>query len=98
MQVSYTGGPSLSDHGYDLLSAMLCYDPDKRLTARDALDYSSSGWFSEAPAPLRPPDMPTFPSTVCMYARCCGMRLLLRDQDFFMRECVCVSVSVSVCV
>mmetsp|Transcript_13907 Transcript_13907/g.27473 ORF Transcript_13907/g.27473 Transcript_13907/m.27473 type:complete len:187 (+) Transcript_13907:3-563(+) len=59
-KVSYTGGASLSDAGYDLLLQMLLYDPEKRITAREALQHDA--WFSEPPLALRPEDMPTWPS------------------------------------
>ncbi|KAK6123024.1 hypothetical protein DH2020_043240 [Rehmannia glutinosa] len=34
----------LSDFGFDLLEKLLCYDPEKRITAEDALRH---GWFNE---------------------------------------------------
>lgn len=43
--------PNLSRQGFDLLSKMLCYDPDKRITAEDALTHA---WFKEFPLPVRP--------------------------------------------
>uniref|UniRef100_A0A7S0QIZ2 Protein kinase domain-containing protein n=1 Tax=Cryptomonas curvata TaxID=233186 RepID=A0A7S0QIZ2_9CRYP len=58
-KVSYTGGPSLSDVGFDLLLRMLDYDPVRRLGAGEALKH---GWFSEAPLAVKTEDMPTFPS------------------------------------
>ena len=37
-----------SEKGYDLLRGSFQYDPDKRLTAHDALGYE---WFQEVPSP-----------------------------------------------
>ncbi|KAF3436839.1 hypothetical protein FNV43_RR19592 [Rhamnella rubrinervis] len=45
---SFTGSPVLSDLGFDLLSRLLSYDPEKRITAKDALNHD---WFREAPFP-----------------------------------------------
>lgn len=52
--------PGLSREGCDLLLGLLAYDPDRRLTAREALRHP---WFREAPAARPPESMPTFPST-----------------------------------
>ncbi|XP_015954470.1 cyclin-dependent kinase G-2 [Arachis duranensis] len=43
---SFTGQPVLSESGFDLLSRLLTYDPEKRITAKDALLHD---WFHEAP-------------------------------------------------
>lgn len=43
--------PNLSRQGFDLLSRLLCYDPDKRITADQALLHP---WFKELPMPARP--------------------------------------------
>ncbi len=40
----------LSNSGYDLLSRMLDYDPNKRITAAEALDHE---YFKEAPLPMK---------------------------------------------
>nr|XP_043617406.1 cyclin-dependent kinase G-2-like [Erigeron canadensis] len=45
---SFTGAPTLTELGFDLLSRLLTYDPKKRITAEDALNH---GWFREAPLP-----------------------------------------------
>ncbi|KAK7291564.1 hypothetical protein RIF29_06809 [Crotalaria pallida] len=46
---SFIGGlPVLSELGYDLLEKLLTYDPEKRITAEDALLHD---WFHEAPLP-----------------------------------------------
>ncbi|KAK7449737.1 cyclin-dependent protein kinase [Stygiomarasmius scandens] len=37
-----------SEHGYDLLRRLFLYDPDKRITAKEAIQHS---WFSEEPVP-----------------------------------------------
>ncbi|KAI4385142.1 hypothetical protein MLD38_003200 [Melastoma candidum] len=41
---SFTGSPVLSDTGFDLLNKLLTYDPEKRITADDALNHE---WFRE---------------------------------------------------
>jgi len=51
--------PGLSEAGLDLMCRMLCYDPNKRITARGALKHP---YFRESPYPKAPHDMPTFPS------------------------------------
>ncbi|CAN1221091.1 Cyclin-dependent kinase G-2 [Linum grandiflorum] len=55
---SVTGSTVLSDLGYDLLSRLLTYDPEKRITADAALDHP---WFKEVPLPKSRDFMPTFP-------------------------------------
>ncbi|KAI3727030.1 hypothetical protein L1987_66838 [Smallanthus sonchifolius] len=44
----FTGSPALTELGIDLLSKFLTYDPEKRITAKQAFDH---GWFHEAPLP-----------------------------------------------
>lgn len=51
--------PKLSKTGLSLLNGLLTYDPDKRLTARQAMRHP---YFSEAPLAKNPQDMPYFPS------------------------------------
>mmetsp|Transcript_7096 Transcript_7096/g.20027 ORF Transcript_7096/g.20027 Transcript_7096/m.20027 type:complete len:259 (-) Transcript_7096:211-987(-) len=51
--------PGLSSAGIDLLCKMLCYDPEKRISARGALQHA---YFKESPFPKAQCDMPTFPS------------------------------------
>ena len=41
---------SLIGNAADFLRKLFVYDPDKRLTARQALDHA---WFNEAPLPTR---------------------------------------------
>ena len=50
--------PLLSDLGMDLLSRMLEYDPEQRITAEEALEHP---YFSECPLPKNRHAMPTFP-------------------------------------
>ncbi|KAE9601395.1 putative protein-serine/threonine kinase CMGC-CDK-PITSLRE family [Lupinus albus] len=45
---SFIGLPVLSELGFDLLEKLLTYDPEKRITAEDALLHD---WFHEAPLP-----------------------------------------------
>ncbi|XP_021285704.1 cyclin-dependent kinase 10 isoform X1 [Herrania umbratica] len=55
---SFTGSPVLSDAGFDLLNRLLTYDPEKRITADDALNHD---WFHELPLPKSKEFLPTFP-------------------------------------
>ncbi|MCI35972.1 cyclin-dependent kinase G-2-like, partial [Trifolium medium] len=48
-----------SDSGLDLLNKLLTYDPEKRITAEDALNHE---WFREVPLPKSKEFMPTFPA------------------------------------
>ncbi|XP_044953269.1 cyclin-dependent kinase G-1-like [Hordeum vulgare subsp. vulgare] len=57
--VSFTGGLTLSEAGFDLLNRMLTYDPETRISAEDALNHE---WFCEAPLPQSRDSMPTFHS------------------------------------
>ncbi|KAJ6339630.1 hypothetical protein OIU77_007553 [Salix suchowensis] len=54
----FTGSPVLSDSGFDLLNKLLTYDPEKRITADDALNHP---WFHEVPLPKSKESMPTYP-------------------------------------
>lgn len=45
---SFIGSPVLSDLGFDLLSKLVTYDPEKRISAEAALLHD---WFREAPLP-----------------------------------------------
>lgn len=46
---SFAGGPApLTDSGLELLNAMLTYDPERRISARDALAHP---YFAEDPPP-----------------------------------------------
>ncbi|KAI8388241.1 Pkinase-domain-containing protein [Radiomyces spectabilis] len=51
--------PYLTSAGLDLLSQLLAYDPDKRITAEQALKHP---YFSERPLPKDPSLFPTWPS------------------------------------
>lgn len=50
----------LSDLGLDLLQKMLTYDPDKRISAKDALNHP---WFKEFPYACAPNRMPKLMAT-----------------------------------
>ncbi|MBA0821222.1 hypothetical protein Goarm_018092 [Gossypium armourianum] len=54
---SFTGSAVLSDAGFDLLNRLLTYDPEKRITADDALKHD---WFCELPLPKSKEFLPTF--------------------------------------
>jgi len=58
-RVNLGAGPMLSDTGFDLLSRMLTLNPQRRITAKEALDHD---WFREGPLPAQQKIMPTFPS------------------------------------
>ncbi|OZJ01704.1 hypothetical protein BZG36_05264 [Bifiguratus adelaidae] len=51
--------PYLTENGFDLLSRLLAYDPEKRITAEEALRHP---YFSESPPPKDPALFPTWPS------------------------------------
>ncbi|KAL1916510.1 uncharacterized protein VTP21DRAFT_5701 [Calcarisporiella thermophila] len=51
--------PYLTNKGLDLLSGLLTYDPEKRMTAEEALKHP---YFSEPPLPKDPSLFPTWPS------------------------------------
>ena len=53
-----SGGMQLSKAGIDLMKRMLCYDPEKRISAEEALKH---GYFQEAPPPKDPALIQTFP-------------------------------------
>ncbi|KAK8516723.1 hypothetical protein V6N13_080828 [Hibiscus sabdariffa] len=72
---SFTGTPVLSDAGFDLLNKLLTYDPEKRLTAEDALNHE---WFHEVPLPKTKAFMPTFPA---QHAQDRRMRRVLKSPD-----------------
>eukprot|EP00252_Welwitschia_mirabilis_P000125 TRINITY_DN1008_c0_g1_i1.p1 TRINITY_DN1008_c0_g1~~TRINITY_DN1008_c0_g1_i1.p1 ORF type:complete len:816 (-),score=171.29 TRINITY_DN1008_c0_g1_i1:812-3259(-) len=56
---SFSGRPTLSERGFDLLNRLLTYDPKKRITAEEALRHD---WFKEVPLPKSKEFMPTFPA------------------------------------
>ncbi|KAF9601217.1 hypothetical protein IFM89_017402 [Coptis chinensis] len=45
---TFTSRPYLSEAGLDLLNRLVAYDPEKRITAQDALNHE---WFREVPLP-----------------------------------------------
>lgn len=55
----FSGRPTLSEKGFDLLNKLLTYDPEKRITAEEALNHE---WFTEVPLPKSKDFMPTFPA------------------------------------
>ncbi|KAG4387574.1 hypothetical protein GLYMA_11G248500v4 [Glycine max] len=72
---SFTGSPVLSDSGFDLLNKLLTYDPEKRITAEEALNHE---WFREVPLPKSKEFMPTFPA---QHAQDRRMRRILKSPD-----------------
>ncbi|CAM6102171.1 unnamed protein product [Calypogeia fissa] len=56
---AFAGRPTLSENGFDLLNRLLTYDPQKRITADEALRHD---WFREVPLPKSKEFMPTFPA------------------------------------
>ncbi|GIL84950.1 hypothetical protein Vretimale_9792 [Volvox reticuliferus] len=56
---SFGSGATLTEAGFDLLSRLLSYDPQQRISAAEALDHR---WFTESPFPQRRELMPTFRS------------------------------------
>lgn len=55
---SFTGGPCIDDSGFNLLTAMLTWNPESRITASDAARHS---WFnSDLPKACPLELMPTF--------------------------------------
>ncbi|TKY47747.1 Cyclin-dependent kinase G-2 [Spatholobus suberectus] len=72
---SFTGSPVLSDSGFDLLNKLLTYDPEKRITAEEALNHK---WFREVPLPKSKEFMPTFPA---QHAQDRRMRRIIKSPD-----------------
>jgi len=54
---SFTGGVTMSESGFDLLTRLLTFDPKKRITAKAAREHK---WFQEIPLPAPPESMPKF--------------------------------------
>lgn len=48
--------------GYDLMKGLLCYSPEDRMTARQALDFMERRWFQESPIPTPREYFPTWPA------------------------------------
>ncbi|XP_050375158.1 cyclin-dependent kinase G-2 [Argentina anserina] len=72
---SFTGSPVLTEAGFDLLNKLLTYDPEKRISADDALNHE---WFREVPLPKTKDFMPTFPA---QHAQDRRTRRMLRSPD-----------------
>lgn len=54
-----------SEQGYNLLRALLFYDPDKRLDAREALEHK---WFQEEPTPTKKYGLSSLTLNCCLFA------------------------------
>ncbi|KAL0905287.1 hypothetical protein M5K25_023696 [Dendrobium thyrsiflorum] len=72
---SFSGRPTLSEAGFDLLNKLLTYDPEKRITAEDALNHD---WFREVPLPKEKDFMPTFPA---QHAQDRRLRRIMKSPD-----------------
>nr|AZA07816.1 cyclin-dependent kinase G2L [Vaccinium corymbosum] len=72
---SFTVAPVLSDAGFDLLNKLLTYDPEKRITAEEALKHE---WFCEVPLPKTKEFMPTFPA---QHAQDRRLRRVMKSPD-----------------
>ncbi|CAA2999198.1 cyclin-dependent kinase G-2-like isoform X1 [Olea europaea subsp. europaea] len=72
---SFIGSPVLSEAGFDLLTKLLTYDPEKRITAKAALNHE---WFREVPLPKSKELMPTFPA---QHAQDRRRRRMLKSPD-----------------
>uniref|UniRef100_A0A914W281 cyclin-dependent kinase n=1 Tax=Plectus sambesii TaxID=2011161 RepID=A0A914W281_9BILA len=53
------GANVLSDSGFQLLNKFLTYNPDRRISAREALAHE---WFRQDPLPVKPEMFPTWPA------------------------------------
>ncbi|KAI3981676.1 hypothetical protein MKX01_020619 [Papaver californicum] len=67
--------PATSFTGFDLLNKLLTYDPEKRITAEDALNHQ---WFREVPLPKSKDFMPTFPA---QHAQDRRLRRVMKSPD-----------------
>ncbi|KAK9812599.1 hypothetical protein WJX72_000301 [[Myrmecia] bisecta] len=56
--VAFDGRPTLGEDGFDLLNKLLTLCPQKRISAKEALQHK---WFSTIPLPREKELMPTFP-------------------------------------
>ncbi|XP_020576964.1 cyclin-dependent kinase G-2-like isoform X1 [Phalaenopsis equestris] len=72
---SFSGRPTLSEAGFDLLNKLLTYDPEKRITAENALNHD---WFREVPLPKEKDFMPTFPA---QHAQDRRLRRIMKSPD-----------------
>ncbi|URD78888.1 Cyclin-dependent kinase [Musa troglodytarum] len=73
--ISFSGRPTLSEAGIDLLNKLLTYDPEKRITADAALNHQ---WFYEVPLPKSKDFMPTFPA---QHAQDRCLRRIMKSPD-----------------
>ncbi|CAL9206370.1 unnamed protein product [Musa hybrid cultivar] len=73
--ISFSGHPTLSEAGIDLLNKLLTYDPEKRITAEAALNHQ---WFYEVPLPKSKDFMPTFPA---QHAQDRRLRRIMKSPD-----------------
>ncbi|KAJ0969127.1 hypothetical protein J5N97_022004 [Dioscorea zingiberensis] len=71
----FSGRPTLSEAGFDLLNKLLTYDPEKRITAEAALNHA---WFREVPLPKSKDFMPTFPA---QHAQDRRLRRIMKSPD-----------------
>ncbi|URE39269.1 cyclin-dependent kinase, partial [Musa troglodytarum] len=76
---SFSGRPTLSEAGFDLLNKLLTYDPEKRITAEAALNHR---WFQEVPLPKSKDFMPTFPA---QHAQDSMHHYIMRSKTFSFR-------------
>ena len=74
--------PKLSSQGRDLMNALLTYNPQTRITAREALNHP---YFRASPFPVDPDVMPTFPTLHTKVHNMCT-----RGYGYGICVCVCV--------
>ncbi|RWR96895.1 cyclin-dependent kinase G-2 isoform X1 [Cinnamomum micranthum f. kanehirae] len=75
---SFSGRPALSEAGLDLLNKLLTYNPEKRITAADALEHD---WFREVPLPKSKDFMPTFPAQHSQDRTVRRLRRIMKSPD-----------------
>lgn len=73
--MAVTARPVLSESGLDLLNRLLTFDPEKRITAQEALDHD---WFREVPLPKSKELMPTYPA---QHAQDRRLRRVIKSPD-----------------
>ncbi|URE27132.1 Cyclin-dependent kinase, partial [Musa troglodytarum] len=72
---SFSGCPTLSEAGFDLLNKLLTYDPEKRITVEAAINHR---WFCEVPLPKSKEFMPTYPA---QHAQDRRLRRVMKSPD-----------------